>query len=874
METLNQVLKVLFEETRSEDVLDAYLDRNTKCVGIERFIDEKAFCQQMVRVNMAHTLDQAEVLYQVLCDKWSKVDTCVHELLYCKESNVFNVLLHFSQNKIYLKHHTPICKYHKLFSWHEVTRDFGEDLFVTSYLAAYDLKNRQDMIHFDWAPYIDHDSTELNQMFRHEMMDLHAHLNGSSLNFELNWMNLMNHICGHETGFAKLDSLKLSSDVIYRFNDNSKPFYMKVIMAAAIRVNLYVDIINENKNEKICLLPNISDILSCGSLIQILMYEQDIQNAIDIVSQLYGRRYADETGSEQLIPDYAIMGNDKSIFSVLGGERKFMYRIFRKIYSGEYVSNRKIMLFYIYLLIKEELRKELVQVNSTNGFANFSLYENRKDRFLYNGSPLYERLLSQLAVGSFMSDSSKKRYMEVRIAPKKTMLQDFQAIRRKDSFITDKVFDRTKAIDKNRFYYIFHFIKRKERCDVGESCSATQFELLPRHAHLRKDVAMQAKAIYYLRTCSSFARKRLVGIDAANSEIFCRPEVFAQAFRYLSLNLIMQESDVTSNYDLGLTYHVGEDFYDVVDGIRAIDEVLKFMHFRNGARLGHVLVLGTDVTSYYQKRNFRINATKQVLLDNVTWLYVQGDRLGASNKILAYLKELYHLYFQQVFFEAIHKEIDVFTYYQSWLLRGDDPAIYQQDIESKMIVIESDSSKEYMDSWFSVAQNHGIEVDDAHGNSDARQLFYLYHYHKHVRKVGSEGDVLRIKPQYREEFLSLLVQVQQQFLLKLEHLHVAIECNPSSNFKIGEMERYDQHPIIKFYNRGLNTQYPHHDICVSINTDDAGVFATSLEREYSLMALAMEKEENNENTPRSVMEWLNSIRRMTKEQRFCKCDDN
>ncbi len=27
METLNQVLKVLFEETRSEDVIDAYLDK-------------------------------------------------------------------------------------------------------------------------------------------------------------------------------------------------------------------------------------------------------------------------------------------------------------------------------------------------------------------------------------------------------------------------------------------------------------------------------------------------------------------------------------------------------------------------------------------------------------------------------------------------------------------------------------------------------------------------------------------------------------------------------------------------------------------------------------------------------------------------------
>ena len=80
------------------------------------------------------------------------------------------------------------------------------------------------------------------------------------------------------------------------------------------------------------------------------------------------------------IPDYAITGKDDNLFSVLGGERKFMYRIFRKIYSGEYYLDRKTTLFYIYLLIKEELRKELVQINTVNGFANFSLYQDRKDQ--------------------------------------------------------------------------------------------------------------------------------------------------------------------------------------------------------------------------------------------------------------------------------------------------------------------------------------------------------------------------------------------------------------------------------------------------------------------------------------------------------------
>ena len=37
------------------------------------------------------------------------------------------------------------------------------------------------------------------------------------------------------------------------------------------------------------------------------------------------------------------------------------------------------------------------------------------------------------------------------------------------------------------------------------------------------------------------------------------------------------------------------------------------------------------------------------------------------------------------------------------------------------------------------------------------------------------------------------------------------------------MSNYDEHPILKFYNSGLNTPYNKHDIAVSINTDDQGV---------------------------------------------------
>ena len=107
---------------------------------------------------------------------------------------------------------------------------------------------------------------------------------------------------------------------------------------------------------------------------------------------------------------------------------------------------------------------------------------------------------------------------------------------------------------------------------------------------------------------------------------------------------------------------------------------------------------------------------------------------------------------------------------------------------------------------------------------------------------------------------------------RIESYHIAIECNPSSNYKIGEMRRYDEHPITKFYNKGLNTPYKDHHICVSINTDDAGVFSTTLEREYSLIALALEKveDEHFSNSPRDIKDWLNNIRKMSREQVFFK----
>ena len=145
----------------------------------------------------------------------------------------------------------------------------------------------------------------------------------------------------------------------------------------------------------------------------------------------------------------------------------------------------------------------------------------------------------------------------------------------------------------------------------------------------------------------------------------------------------------------------------------------------------------------------------------------------------------------------------------------------------------------------------------------------MYHSPKYANRSG-QVDTFTIPSDYREDYYELLEMIQEQLLCKLEHKHIAIECNPSSNYKIGEMERYDQHPILRFFNYGIDTPYKPHNIAVSINTDDQGIFSTSLEREFSLMALAMERNElkGHKNSPRVVVEWLNRVREMALEQRF------
>ena len=141
-------------------------------------------------------------------------------------------------------------------------------------------------------------------------------------------------------------------------------------------------------------------------------------------------------------------------------------------------------------------------------------------------------------------------------------------------------------------------------------------------------------AIAQYKLAHDRTNENLVGVDAAGAELDTRPEVFSQAFRYLRLYVP----------NIKMTYHIGEDFLDVVDGLRSVDELLRFCEWSKYDRLGHALVLGQNVRHYYYRRDYWIALPLQVLVDNIVWLRHKAS-VFEDISVAKELDKLYEKYF-------------------------------------------------------------------------------------------------------------------------------------------------------------------------------------------------------------------------------------
>ena len=144
-------------------------------------------------------------------------------------------------------------------------------------------------------------------------------------------------------------------------------------------------------------------------------------------------------------------------------------------------------------------------------------------------------------------------------------------------------------------------------------------------------------------------------------------------------------------------------------------------------------------------------------------------------------------------------------------------------------------------------------------------LYYYYHYGHREKVEGAKTMTFSVTPEY----VKIVKEAQQAMQFYLEQHGIIIECNPTSNVLIGTFGKYEDHPIFRLNNYGLScgeiaNSNPQMHVC--INTDDLGVFDTSLSFEYALLFQALNEQKDDSGNKLykevEIMTYLNNIRKM------------
>ncbi len=497
-----------------------------------------------------------------------------------------------------------------------------------------------------------------------------------------------------------------------------------------------------------------------------------------------------------------------------------------------YWKNRKSyiehqLLLYIYFLIQNILLKFLVQSRDKKGFERFSEFSQSLVRDITERNCFNRFLQAQIAGGV--------KILEFRIAPKdkyrefRTRLDNPKRVLEHDAEGKNFLFfkEETGNFDGLNINAgcIVHFIKEKDDW-INNDLSFCP----PRHYHLRKKLWRQAEILLKLKKTDRFA-KFICGLDAANNEIFARPEVFAPVIRFLRQKIFKSSFLERNRYSsFHLTFHAGENFRHILSGLRYIDETILFLEMRPGDRLGHALALGIDPYLWMKRTGAVCYLPQGEWIDNLVWFKYCLNHLSGFESVIFHVEEEIEKRITKVYGDGATPD----RLYLMWkYLRKEDPLF----VDSPDIFLPA--------RW----------LDDARRKVEKQvyELWKRYHFDVVCRR---EYDRI-IEVSIEKDWIPAIKAAQDKLLNKIIGHRLVIEVNPTSNLAIGLFYSLSEHPIFTWFPpvRDTQTKYP----WVVIGSDDPGIFHTELWHEYVFLARAAEEQDYS---PQVIADWLEYLARL------------
>lgn len=783
----------------------------------------------------------------------------------------FQQLLDYDNKLFVFNSGGPACKHENVMIWRDAYLMLGQDLFVTSWLSGrksgYDPSSG-----FSWPIILPTDDRSLTRIVE-GASENHLHLYAGASTFSLSWCALMNH----PEIILRADWLEelLLAHTIRGPEENLWSMKRKMVYAIFLRARLFEQIHGYNDTNLLAQLRSFDAGYSFDEFACL-----ELKKEIDILRFAYGAKIPQPDSVEARCLDYSLMSSMQadldSDYRLLAGERYLLYTCFEKSFHGGFSATEQ-WIFYLYLLLKSQLRNELVQINHRVGFHNFSCYDGRKKNLWRSYSEYYQEDFRQAVNAPLRNE--KLSSLEGRVCPENSPYENIRALHEIDRakmFFDCRDYDSQTLVrswassyhmpnlaDNQSFYYLFHFPKEADRFPHGEIKSG----LVCRHQKQRQLYRQQAIALAKALSNSTYFCDRVHGIDACSHEIGCRPEVFATVFRFLrGFNPKYYRTNVCAACQplLGITYHAGEDFLDITDGLRAIDEAVCFLGMQRNDRIGHALALGVRPSIHYRLKFQTSVLPRQDLLDNCIWLLHRSGELGVSigGKLQSRLQVEAVEQLQYIYGASFEKLPSLTEYYFSMLLRGDEPAHYQSGKFDSIPTLDSFE-------FFSLNPARTYHpLAEYRENKIVSSLVFCYHYDHTAKRRGAEIAQFEVDSDYE----SLIWNMQEALQRDLCDKGIRIECNPSSNVLIGTFGDYKNHPIFRLNDYTLSAEPSGVQLHVSVNSDDPGVFDTSLSFEYALLHRTLQDMTDSSGarlfSDAQIAQYMKNLVQMSQEQVF------